>query len=96
MAAISGVNWYVQLTLVPKLVQSSDTAFLVLLDIHNLHSIMYAMEPLAWGLFYGLATIFMALAIQGEKIETSIRWLLIICYRAHQAGEQSSALLIER
>jgi hypothetical protein len=79
MAAGSSTNWYVQLTLVPKIAQTGDAAALALLDIHNVGSVMYAMEHLAWGLFFGLATIFMALAIDGGKIETWIRWLLIAC-----------------
>jgi hypothetical protein len=78
MAAISSVNWYVQLTLVPTIAQSGDASALALLDVHNTSSVMYAMEHLAWGLFYGLAVIFMALAIAGGKIETWIRWLLIV------------------
>jgi hypothetical protein len=77
MAAGSSTNWYVQLTLVPKIAQTGDAAALALLDIHNVGSVMYAMEHLAWGLFFGLATIFMALAIDGGKIETWIRRLLI-------------------
>lgn len=77
MAAISSVNWYVQLTLVPGVAQSGDAAVLALIDVHHTGSIMYAMEHLAWGLFYGLATIFMAPAITGGRIETWIRWLLI-------------------
>jgi hypothetical protein len=77
LAATSSVNWYVQLTLVPKLVQSGDAALLALLDIHNTSSIMYAIEHLAWSLFFGLAVIWMALAIEGGRIETWIRWLLI-------------------
>jgi hypothetical protein len=77
LAAGSSVNWYVQLTLVPKVVQAGDANALAQLDIHNVDSVMYAMEHLAWGLFYGLATIFMAVAIEGGRIETWIRWLLI-------------------
>ena len=77
LAAISSINWYVQLTLVAHIAQSGAAATLALLDIHDAGSIMYAMEHLAWGLFYGLATIFMALAIEGGKIEVWIRWLLI-------------------
>ncbi len=77
LAAISSINWYVQLTLVAHIAQSGAAATLALLDIHDAGSIMYAMEHLAWGLFYGLATIFMALAIEGGKIEAWIRWLLI-------------------
>jgi hypothetical protein len=78
LAAGSSVNWYVQLTLVPRIAQSGDPTLLAILDIHNVDSVMYAMEHLAWGLFYGLATIFMALAIEGGRIETWIRWLLIV------------------
>jgi hypothetical protein len=78
LAACSSVNWYVQLTLVPKIAQSGDANLLALMDVHNVNSIMYAMEHLSWSLFYGLATIFMALAIEGGKIETWIRWLLIV------------------
>jgi hypothetical protein len=77
LAAVSTVNWYVQLTLIPRLVGSGNAAVQELLDIHNVNSVMYAMEHLAWGLFFGLAVIFMALAIQGGRIETWIRGLLI-------------------
>jgi hypothetical protein len=77
LASVSTVNWYVQLTLIPRLAGSGNAAVLELLDIHNLNSVMYAMEHLAWGLFFGLAVIFMALAIQGGRIETWIRGLLI-------------------
>ena len=78
LAAGSSLNWYIQLTLVPKLAQSGDMQTLALLDIHNVDSVMYAIEHLAWGLFYGLAAIFMGLAIEGGRVETWIRWLLIV------------------
>ena len=78
LAAGSSLNWYIQLSLVPKIAQSGDMQTLALLDIHNVDSVMYAVEHLAWGLFYGLATIFMGLAFEGGKIETWIRWLLIV------------------
>ena len=77
LAAVSTVNWYVQLTLIPRIARAGNAVVLELLDIHNVNSVMYAMEHLAWGLFFGLAVIFMALAIQGGRIETWIRWLLI-------------------
>ena len=78
LAAGSSLNWYIQLSLVPKIAQSGDMQTLALLDIHNVDSVMYAVEHLAWGLFYGLAAIFMGLAFEGGKIETWIRWLLIV------------------
>jgi hypothetical protein len=64
----SSINWFVQLTL-------DDPNFLALIDIHNVSSLTYAIEHLAWGVFYGLATIFMALAFTGGRAETWIRWL---------------------
>lgn len=45
------------------------------MDVHNVSPIMYAIEQLAWGWFYGLATIFMAAAIAGGGLEAWIRWL---------------------
>ena len=69
MAAGSSLNWYIQLVLVPRIAQPEDAMLLALLDIHNVRSIMYALEHLSWGLFYGLAVIFMALAMEGGKIE---------------------------
>ena len=78
LAAASSLNWYTQLTLVPKIAQSGDMQTLARLDIHNVDSVMYAIEHLAWGLFYGLAAIFMGLAIEGGRVETWIRWLLIV------------------
>jgi hypothetical protein len=78
LAASSSINWYTQLTLIPRIAQSGDVQTLALLDIHNVDSVMYAIKHLAWGLFYGLAAISMGLAIEGGKIETSIRWLLIV------------------
>jgi hypothetical protein len=78
MAAGSSLNWYIQLVLVPRIAQPGDAIILALLDIHNVRSIMYAMEHLSWRLFYGLAVIFMALAIEGGKIESWIHWLLIV------------------
>ena len=77
MAACSSVNWYVQLTLIPRIAQSGNAVVLALLDVHEVNSLMYAMEHLGWGMFYGLAVIFLGLAFEGGKIETWIRWLLI-------------------
>lgn len=77
LAACSSVNWYVQLMLVPRLASSGESSLLALLDIHNINSLMYAMEHLSWSLFFGLATIFMAVAFDGKGIEVWIRWLFI-------------------
>lgn len=75
LGATSSINWYVQLVLLPRISPAGDPVILALIDIHNTSSLMYAIEHLAWGVFYGLATIFMALAISGGRIETWVRWL---------------------
>jgi hypothetical protein len=76
LCATSTINWFAQLAILPRLVSLGDTA-IALVDVHNSSSIMYAVEHLGWGLFYGLSTIFMAIAINGGKVENWIRWLFI-------------------
>lgn len=73
LCATSSINWFVQLAVVPKIAPAD--AALALIDIHIESSLMYALEHLAWGIFYGLATIFMAVAIEAGKLNTWIRWL---------------------
>ena len=77
LGACSSVNWYVQLTLVPRLETAGDSALLALLDIHNVDSLMYAMEHLSWSLFFGLALIFTAVAFDKKGLDAWIRWLFI-------------------
>ena len=76
VCAISSINWFVQLLIVSKINRVGESVLLALLDVHNGISLMYAMEHLAWGVFYGLAAILAALAISGGKLESWIRWLL--------------------
>lgn len=75
VCAISSVNWFVQLLIVSKITRVGESVLLALLDVHNGISLMYAMEHLAWGVFYGFAAILAAMAITGGKLETWIRWL---------------------
>ncbi len=51
---------------------------MTLQDIHNASSLMYAMEHLGWGIFYGLGLIIMGVAIGSGKLESCIRWLLLL------------------
>lgn len=78
MGATSSINWFAQLTLVPRVARAGESAVLALIDIHNNSSIMYAIEHLGWGVFVGLATIFMALAIDGGRVDRWIRWLFVV------------------
>jgi hypothetical protein len=76
VCATSSINWFVQLAVLPRVAQASDPTF-ALIDVHNTSSLMYAVEHLGWGMFYGLATIFVAIAMEGGKLENWIRWLFV-------------------
>ncbi len=73
----SSVSWFVQLAVLPQIAQTGNSTVIALMDIHNTGSVTYAGEHLGWGIFYGLATIFLAIAIGEGKLESWIRWLLI-------------------
>jgi hypothetical protein len=73
----SSINWFVQLAILPSILSGGDTSLIVLLDVHNQASLMYAIEHLGWGIFYGLATTFLGVAISGSRLESWLRWLLI-------------------
>lgn len=75
VCATSSINWFVQLAVVPRLAQA-EPALRALVDVHSDGSVMYAIEHLGWGIFYGLATIFMAVALSPEKLGNWVRALL--------------------
>jgi hypothetical protein len=74
----SSINWFVQLAILPSITASGESTLVALLDVHDQVSLMYAFEHLGWGIFYGLATIFMGIAFSGSKLESWLRWLLIV------------------
>ena len=76
MSALSSINWFAQLAVVPKIDPAGNAAILALLDAHGGGSILYAMEHLGWGLFFGIAALCGAFAMQGGRLEAWIRWLL--------------------
>lgn len=76
VCATSSINWFVQLAILPRIAQTGDP-IVALIDVHNSNSLMYAIEHLGWGVFYGLATIFMGIAMGSGKLESWIRWLFI-------------------
>ena len=73
----SSINWFVQLAVLPGIVQRGDASLVALVDVHSPTSITYAVEHLGWGIFYGLATIFMAIALGGARLERWIAGLFI-------------------
>lgn len=72
----STINWFVQLSVLPRL-GTADAGALALLDVHNELSISYAVEHLGWGLFFGLSALFAAALIRGGALHVWIRWLLV-------------------
>jgi hypothetical protein len=78
MCVTSSINWFVQLAVLPRLLQGDESPLLALVDVHSPTSISFAVEHLGWGLFYGLATIFMALALGSGKLEGWIRGLFVV------------------
>jgi hypothetical protein len=73
----SSINWFVQLTILPSITASGESILVALLDVHDQVSLMYAMEHLGWGIFYGLATIFMGVVCSDSKLDTWLQWLLV-------------------
>jgi hypothetical protein len=76
VCATSTINRFAQLAILPKMVQPDDPVA-AMIDVHNTGSLMYAVEHLGWGLFYGLATIFLAIAMESGTLENWIRWLFV-------------------
>ncbi len=73
----SSINWFVQLAIIPSILAAGNSTFIALLEVHDQSSLMYTMEHLGWGIFYGLATIFMGIAFSDSRIENWLRWLLV-------------------
>ncbi len=74
VCATSSANWFVQLALVPRL--AGNPTLLAMLDVHEPLSLMYAIEHLGWGIFYGLALIFMSIPFGKDKPGRWIRGLM--------------------
>lgn len=95
--ATSSVNWFVQLAIVPRLGSEAGDTLRTLLDVHNELSITYAMEHLGWGLFFGLAAMFAAIAITGGRLGTWVRGLLLasgVLSLVHFVGVAASSVLL--
>jgi hypothetical protein len=89
LSATSSVNWFARLTIVPRIAQAGDASLLALVDPYSESSIMFAMEHLAWGLFFGLAALFAASAMGGGRLGSWLRWLLVaggVLSLLHAAG----------
>jgi hypothetical protein len=77
VCAVSSTNWFVRLAVLPRVAQAGDQTILNLIDPYNPASIMFAMEHLGWGVFFGLAALFAGFAIHGGRLESWVRGLLV-------------------
>jgi hypothetical protein len=78
VSAASSVNWFTRLTVYPQAARAGDTALMALLDPYSERSIMFAFEHLGWGVFYALAVLFAAAALEGGGLARWLRWLFAL------------------
>jgi hypothetical protein len=76
-ATLTSINRYVALTVVRQSLSSGNTNGLQWFLPYCWPSIMLALEYLAWGFFFGLACIFLALVFTSGRLEQAIFWTLI-------------------
>jgi hypothetical protein len=75
----TSINRFVQLSAVPQYHQPENASTLALIHPYGEKSIMFAIESLGWGLFYGLAVLFAGLALVGGMgLDPWIGWLFIL------------------
>lgn len=77
-AALTGINYFVQLSAVRLAVQQDVTAGLEQIVQANPISAVAAINVLGWSLFFGLATLFVAPIFSGKGLQTFIRICLIL------------------
>jgi uncharacterized membrane protein len=68
----SSASWFAGMTVFPRLSDTLDPGLAALFDPYHPGSFPYSLEHLAWGLFFGIATILAAVAFEAA---TTSRWL---------------------
>jgi uncharacterized membrane protein (DUF441 family) len=76
--AVSGVNYFVQMTVVRQSVLAGQLEGMAPLIQLNPASPMFALVILSWGLFQGLASLAIAPIFDSGKLENALRWLLVV------------------
>jgi len=74
----TSINRFVQLSVLPQYRHPENPQVLALIHPYGPKSIMFAVESLGWGLFYGLGVLFAGLAIGGSGLEGWISGLFIL------------------
>jgi hypothetical protein len=77
-AALTGINYFVQLSAVRLAVVQDATAGLEQIVQANPISAVAAVNVLGWSIFFGLASLFMAPLFAGSRLQTFIRVCLIL------------------
>jgi hypothetical protein len=78
LCVTTSINRFVQLSVFSQYNLSENPEIFHLLHPYGSKSIMFAIESLGWGLFYGLGMLFAGLALVDDGIELWISLLLII------------------
>jgi hypothetical protein len=74
----TSINRYVQLAILPQYSDTENPEIIQLIHPYGSKSIMFAIESLGWGLFYGLAALFAGFAFFGGGLGLWIGLLFII------------------
>jgi hypothetical protein len=80
MGLLAGVTCAVHFVIltVGRQVDSAGLPWFPLLFAYNWPSVSYALDILAWDLFFGLSMLFAAPVFRGDRLRTSIRRLMIV------------------
>jgi hypothetical protein len=78
-ATLTSINRYNALTVVPQAAAMGGREGLDWFQPYGWPSIMFAMEVLAWGGYFGLACLCLAPAFGRKGLEKAIFWTLIAC-----------------
>ena len=80
MSLLAGVTCGVHFVIltVGRQIGSAGLPWLPLLFSFTWPSVPYALDILAWDLFFGLSMLFAAPVFRGDRLRTSIRWLMIV------------------
>ncbi len=77
-AAVIGVNYFVQLTVIVPSLQSGESQDLALFTQYNPHGFFIALEVLAY-LVMSASFLAAAPVFGGDRVEQAIRWLFALC-----------------
>jgi hypothetical protein len=96
-SAATSINRWVHLTVVRPSLAFDITQGLDWFTPYGEHSIMFAIEMLAYGWFLGFALIIVAPVFSGRstKLESSLFWVLLICGMLCLSGGIGQLLMIE-